>query len=223
MATYTKTYSTDFPSGINETKLHNALLSALPTKYLSINTDIANDAVYLNFNATLGSVEIATMNNIVATHDPLPYATVSLEAGGSDGTTTVIQTSQTSNRVITLPDFTTTMVGTNSNQTLTNKTIDSDLNAITNISNTQIKAGAGIDATKIGNGTVTSTEFAYLDGVTSAVQTQINGKAPIIHTHDTADIVSGTFANARIAVGNVTQWESSINANNLLNAPTSLS
>lgn len=32
---------------------------------------------------------------------------------------------------------------------------------------------AGIDATKIGAGLVTSTEFGYLDGVTSAIQTQI--------------------------------------------------
>lgn len=42
----------------------------------------------------------------------------------------------------------------------------------------------GIDATKIGSGTVTDMEFGYLDGVTSAVQTQINSK------QDT--LVSGT-------------------------------
>lgn len=34
----------------------------------------------------------------------------------------------------------------------------------------------GIDAAKIGTGTVSNTEFGYLDGVTSAIQTQINGK-----------------------------------------------
>lgn len=32
----------------------------------------------------------------------------------------------------------------------------------------------GIDAAKIGSGTVSNTEFGYLDGVTSAIQTQIN-------------------------------------------------
>jgi hypothetical protein len=221
MTTYTKTYSTDFPSGVNATKLNNALLAAFPTKFLDISTDFSNDAVYLNFNSTLGPVEIATMDNIVATHDPLPYAAVSLIAGGSDGTTTTIQASQTVNRTVTLPDFTTTLVGTNAAQTLTAKTFDAELNTLINITNVNIKAGAAIDATKIGNGTVTSTEFAYLDGVTSAVQTQLNGRALIIHTHDAADITSGTFANARISVSNVTQWESSINANNLLNAPTS--
>ena len=34
----------------------------------------------------------------------------------------------------------------------------------------------GIDAAKIGTGVVSNTEFGYLDGVTSAIQTQLNGK-----------------------------------------------
>jgi len=34
----------------------------------------------------------------------------------------------------------------------------------------------GIDATKIGTGVVSNTEFAYLDGVTSSIQTQLNSK-----------------------------------------------
>jgi hypothetical protein len=34
----------------------------------------------------------------------------------------------------------------------------------------------GIDAAKIGTGVVSNTEFSYLDGVTSAIQTQLNGK-----------------------------------------------
>lgn len=38
---------------------------------------------------------------------------------------------------------------------------------------------AGIPATKIGSGAVDNTEFSYLDGVTSAIQTQIDGKQPL--------------------------------------------
>ena len=34
----------------------------------------------------------------------------------------------------------------------------------------------GLDATKIGDGSVTNTEFQYINTVTSNVQTQINGK-----------------------------------------------
>lgn len=42
---------------------------------------------------------------------------------------------------------------------------------------TNVKIAAGVDAAKIGNGTVSNTEFQYLNGVTSAIQTQLNGKA----------------------------------------------
>ena len=58
--------------------------------------------------------------------------------------------------------------------TLTNKSIDADTNTITNIENADIKSGAAIDAAKIHNGSVSNTEFGYLDGVTSSIQTQLN-------------------------------------------------
>lgn len=60
--------------------------------------------------------------------------------------------------------------------TVTNKSINADNNTITNIDNNDIKAAAAIDATKIANGTVSNTEFQFLDGVTSAIQTQLDGK-----------------------------------------------
>ena len=55
----------------------------------------------------------------------------------------------------------------------------------------------GIDAAKIGGGAVSNTEFGYLDGVTGAVQTQLNGKAASSHTHAAADINSGQLALAQ--------------------------
>jgi len=66
-----------------------------------------------------------------------------------------------------------------STTTFTNKTFDQDAtgNSITNLANASIKSGAAIDATKIANGTVTSTEFQYIGGLTSDVQTQLDTKA----------------------------------------------
>jgi hypothetical protein len=45
------------------------------------------------------------------------------------------------------------------------------------IVNADINASAAIDATKIHNGSVSNAEFAYVNGVTSAIQTQIDAKA----------------------------------------------
>ena len=66
-------------------------------------------------------------------------------------------------------------------KTLTNTTIDANGtgNSITNIENADIKASAGIDATKIADGTVTSAEFQYLGDVTGLIQAQFNAKAPL--------------------------------------------
>ncbi len=67
-----------------------------------------------------------------------------------------------------------------STTTFTNKTIDADGtgNSITNIENADIKSGAAIDAAKIHDGSVSNTEFGHLDGVTGAIQTALDGKAP---------------------------------------------
>ena len=78
-------------------------------------------------------------------------------------------------------------------QTLTNKSIDSDNNTITNIVNADIKSSAAIAFSKMADLTasralasdsngdvsvtsVTATELGYLDGVSSAIQTQLDAK-----------------------------------------------
>ncbi len=48
---------------------------------------------------------------------------------------------------------------------------------------------------------VTSTELGYLGGVTSAIQTQINGKAASSHNHAATNITSGTLPVARGGTG----------------------
>ena len=65
-------------------------------------------------------------------------------------------------------------------QTLTNKAIDSDNNTITNIVNADIKAAAAIDATKIADGSVTSTEFQFINSLSSNAQTQLDAKQATI-------------------------------------------
>src|SRR5439155_1427904 len=54
----------------------------------------------------------------------------------------------------------------------------------------------GINATKIGSGAVTNTAYGYLSGVTSDLQTQLNGKTSTTFVL-TGDL-SGTLARANV-------------------------
>lgn len=49
---------------------------------------------------------------------------------------------------------------------------------------------APVNATDIADGSVTDTEFQYLNGVTSSLQTQLNAKAASVHTHVIGDVTS---------------------------------
>jgi hypothetical protein len=69
------------------------------------------------------------------------------------------------------------------------------------ITNAKVATGAAIDAAKIGGGLVSNTEFAFLDGVTSAIQTQIDSKQATI-TGAATTIVSSDLTTSRAAISN---------------------
>jgi hypothetical protein len=59
---------------------------------------------------------------------------------------------------------------------LSGDSVDSSKIVNDSIVNADINSSAAIDATKIHDGTISNTEFGYLNGVSSAIQTQINSK-----------------------------------------------
>ena len=83
---------------------------------------------------------------------------------------------------------------------------------------------------KIGDGTSTWTALSYINNWGSGggggsiawgnitgtlsnqtdLQTALDGKADSVHTHSASDVVSGTFADSRIAESNVTQHETAL-------------
>ena len=83
---------------------------------------------------------------------------------------------------VNLSTLTNGLITASSTDTFTNKTIDADGtgNSITNIENANIKAAAAIDATKIADGSVTNTEFQFINSLSSNAQTQINSKQATI-------------------------------------------
>lgn len=84
-------------------------------------------------------------------------------------------------RTYVFPDSDGTVVLEDTSQSLSQKTIDADLNSISNIDNNEIKIGAGIDASKLSSGSVDNTEFGYLDGITSFIQTQVDSKESTVN------------------------------------------
>ena len=82
------------------------------------------------------------------------------------------------------------LASASSTTTFTNKTFDADGtgNSLTNVEDANIKSAAAIDASKIANGNVSNAEFQYLDGVTSAIQTQIDTKTTLAAVYPVGSI-----------------------------------
>jgi hypothetical protein len=96
-----------------------------------------------------------------------------VEIGYLDGVTSGIQTQIDTKAPLASPTFTGTV-------TLPSGTVTSTMILDGTIANADINAAAAIDWTKLGiSSTVSSTEIGYVDGVTSAIQTQIDTKAPL--------------------------------------------
>lgn len=79
---------------------------------------------------------------------------------------------------------------------LSTKTIENTATAGNSVVTSINSSTGGVDASKIADGTVSDTEFQHLDGVTSDIQTQIDGKqAAITGNLDAALIADGTVSN----------------------------
>ena len=153
-------------TGMTVRRALNKLDSNHDSAISQLTTDIANSFRYTTISADTGS-------------DTVDSASGSIAIVG-DG---IIQTTMSGNRL--LIDH--TVIGAtdvnNSGRTFVQDiTMDSAGHvtaigsaAVSNLDNNDIAAGAAINAEKIHDGTVSNTEFGYLNGVTSAIQTQIDG------------------------------------------------
>ena len=90
-------------------------------------------------------------------------------------------------------DTNTTYTLSKSGSTITLKGSDGSETSVTDANTTYSLSSFGVTATAI--------ELNYMDGVTSNVQTQLNGKAASSHKHSTTDITSGTLGTSRGGTG----------------------
>ena len=123
---------------------------------------------------------LSNIGNSSLTNSSVSYGGVSLSLGGSDATPAFDLQDATSYPASAL-------TGT--------------------ISNAQL-AGT-IDATKIHDGSISNTEFGYLNGVTSAIQTQIDSK--LTASNNLSDITTASTARTNLGLGDMaTQSASSV-------------
>src|SRR6056300_509955 len=123
---------------------------------------------------------LSNIGNSSLTNSTVSYGGVSLSLGGSDATPAFDLQDATSYPASAL-------TGT--------------------ISNAQL-AGS-IDATKIHDGSISNTEFGYLNGVTSAIQTQIDTK--LTASNNLSDITTASTARTNLGLGDMaTQSASSV-------------
>ena len=145
-------------------------------------------------------------------------------ATADDYEITLSITDPTADRTLILPDATDTLVGRATTDTLTNKSISLASNTVTStlaqlntaVSDADVASLAGTEtltnktltSPKINEDvavTATSTELNYVDGVTSAIQTQIDAKAPLASPTFTGTVTlpSGTVTSAMILDGTI--------------------
>ena len=153
---------------------------------------------------TLGGAKTFTGDVVLPTNTSIGTVT-STEIGYVDGVTSAIQTQLDAKAPLASPTFTGTVTlpsGTVTSAMILDGTIlvgDLADGAVTSakildgtIVDADINATAAIDWTKLGiSSTVSSTEIGYVDGVTSAIQTQLDAKAALSGATFTG-AVSGT-------------------------------
>ena len=155
-----------------------ALVDAAPGTLNTLN----ELAAAINDDASFASTVTASLGTKAPSADPTFTGTVTLpsttsigtvsntEIGYLDGVTSAVQTQLNAKAPLASPTFTGTV-------TLPTGTVTSGMIADGTIVNADINASAAIDWTKLAiSSTVSATELGYVDGVTSAIQTQIDSK-----------------------------------------------
>jgi hypothetical protein len=156
-----------------------------------------------------------------STVNPAFGTSITFEGATADSYETTIQvTDPTADRTITFPDATGTVALTSDISELSQDAVDAALTAGTGITKSYNDNAntltLSVDTTTIQArvADVSDTEIGYLNGVTSAIQTQIDAKAPTANASFTGTFSapSGTITSTMIADGTIVDGDISASA-----------
>jgi len=105
----------------------------------------------------VGTTDTQTLTNKTLTSPVInggSFTSAGITFNGSTSGTTILQASAVASGTLTLPAATTTLVGRNTTDTLTNKTIAAGSNTITGLTNTNLSGTAGITNANLANSTI---------------------------------------------------------------------
>lgn len=122
-----------------------------------------------------------------------------IDVAGFTGTSTTILTSQTSNVILTLPNATDTLIGLNTSDILTNKTISGLTNTLSNIGNSSlVNSSVTINGSSVslgGSTTITANTTNALTIGTGLTGTSFNGSGAVTIAIDSSVVtLTGTQA-----------------------------
>lgn len=172
-----------------------------------------------SFGVTATAAELNTLDGITASTTELNYVdgvTSSIQAqlnakqsNITGGASSIVSNNLTAGRVlisdssgkVAVSAVTTTELGyldgvTSSVQTQINSKQPTITGAATSITSSNLSASRALVSDgngKVAVSSITTTELGYLDGVTSAIQTQLNNKAASNHTHALASTTAAGF------------------------------
>jgi hypothetical protein len=164
----------------------------------------------------VGTTDTQTLTNKTLTSpiiNGVSFSSSGITLAGSTSGTTNLQASAVASGVLTLPAATTTLVGRNTTDTLTNKTIAAGSNTITGLTNTNLSGSAGITNANLANSTISGVALgstlnaltfgSYLtstgtyNGSTartvSVAGTSVNTTNTLVARNDNGDFTAGTI------------------------------
>lgn len=109
--------------------------------------------------------------------------------GGTTSTRTMLSTSQTVDRTLTLPDATDTLVGKATTDTLTNKSISGSTNTLSNIGNASLTNSAI---------TINGTSTSLGGSITVGSVTSVTGTAPVVSSGGATPAISMAAATTSV-------------------------